>query len=123
VTRRPVQIGDVLLVQLPQHVPPGHEQIGTRPAVVVGIPDRLGQQRYPTWIVVPLTTQAAAWAQRSPALYPAYPAGVGGLVLDSVALLDNVRSVDLRRILKPLGMLTKEQYEPIREGLERMSQL
>lgn len=50
-----IQIGDVLRVQFPAQRPPGHEQIGTRPAVVVGIPDRVGAPRFPSLMVVPFT--------------------------------------------------------------------
>ena len=40
--------GDVIIVTLPAHTPKGHEQQGTRPAVVVGIP--LREIRYPMFI-------------------------------------------------------------------------
>ena len=42
---------DVLLIALPQNLPPGHEQQGPRPAIVVGLPHQLGKPRYPMLLV------------------------------------------------------------------------
>ena len=41
--RRPLQLGDVITVDLPGHIPGGHEQTGIRPAIVVGLPTLLGK--------------------------------------------------------------------------------
>jgi mRNA interferase MazF len=112
-----IEIGDVLKVQFPAQRPPGHEQVGNRPAVVVGIPDRLGSPRFPSLIVVPFTTNEGDYASGAPALYPVFKAGAGGLTADSVALVDNVRSLGVSRILERLGTLTPEQYAPVRAAL------
>ncbi len=114
-------IGDVLMVSLPQHVPPGHEQEGERPAVVIGLPDRTGPQRFPLFVIVPLTTaRGQQWALRNSVLYPLIPAGAGGLRGDSLALLDQVRALTTRRITGYVGTLPPEAFRPIREGLQRM---
>lgn len=115
-----VRIGDVLKVQFPAARPPGHEQVGTRPAVVVGIPDRLGTPRFPALIVVPFTTSEGEYRRRAPALYPAYGAGTGGLTVDSVALVDNLRALSVSRILARIGTLTPEEYAPLRSALQGM---
>lgn len=120
---RAVSIGDLLLVNFPSHAPPGVEQVGLRPAIVAGLPERLGRQRYPTWIVVPMTSTVGAWTHQAPDLYPIFKAGTAKLKLDTVALIDQVRSVDHTRIVRQIGRLTAEQYEPIREGLERVLKL
>ncbi|MBO1347088.1 MAG: type II toxin-antitoxin system PemK/MazF family toxin [Hormoscilla sp. GUM202] len=52
--RDPLESGDVVIVALPSHIPRGHEQQGTRPAVVVGTV--WGEVRYPTIAIVPVTT-------------------------------------------------------------------
>ncbi|SEJ70331.1 mRNA interferase MazF [Deinococcus reticulitermitis] len=118
-----VRIGDVLKIQFPAARPPGHEQVGTRPAVVVGIPDRLGSPRFPGLIVVPLTTSAGDYVADAPALYPMFPAGTGGLTADSVALTDQVRAVSVSRILSRLGTLTPGEYAPVQEALRGMLEL
>ena len=115
-----LQIGDVLKVQFPLQRPPGHEQSGTRPAVVVGLPDQVGPPRFPSLIVVPFTSVLGEYASAAPALYPLLQAGTGGLTVDSVALSDNVRALDVNRILSRLGTLNAEQYAPIREALQGM---
>lgn len=112
-----VKIGDVLRVQFPAQRPPGHEQVGTRPAVVVGIPDLAGRPRFPALVVVPFTTSAGDYSQEAPGLYPLYRAGMGGLTVDSVALVDNVRVLGVSRILDRLGSLTPQEYEPIKQAL------
>lgn len=114
------QIGYVLLVALPGSVPRGREQEGYRPVIVVGVPDSTGPLRYPVIVIVPMTTQEGAWTQQNPVLYPRLEAGTGGLVIDSVALIDQVRGLDCKRILRYLGALTSEHYQPVAYGLKKM---
>lgn len=113
--------GDVLLARFPEPRPSGHEQHGLRPALVVGLPDLLGQPRFPVVLLTPLTTdRRQAWASRSPRLYPRLPAGAGGLPADSLALLDQTRSLDWERVAGYLGTLPSEVYQPVRDGLHDM---
>ncbi len=118
--RRPLQIGDVITVQLPTHQPGGHEQTGIRPAIVVGLPNLLSRPRFPMILVVPTTTSVGPWANQSPHLYPPLSAGVGGLTTDCVVLLDQLRSIDRSRIGRRIGTLTTQQLMPISTGLERI---
>lgn len=90
---RELVAGDVLLITFPVHVPGGHEQEGQRPAVVVAVPP--SPLRFPVVIVAPLTSQAGPWADQNPALYPGLPLGSGGLTRNSIALLDQIRAVDV----------------------------
>jgi mRNA interferase MazF len=119
VPRRP-RPGDILVVSLPILVPPGHEQEGMRPVVVMGLPERVGTPRYPMILGVPLTTQVGTWAKRSPVLYPRFEAGTAGLPHTSVALLDHVRGVDAKRVVRYVGSLSPEEFALIREGLTGM---
>ena len=119
-TRRALEPGDVLLARLPQLAPPGTEQSGIRPVVVVALPDRVGMPRYPMIVAAPMTTRLGAWTRSSPALYPVLEVGMGGLTQPSAVMLDHVRGVDAVRVVRPLGRLSGEEYAPIRSGLERM---
>ena len=113
--------GDVVLVRLPEHLPTGHEQQGTRPAVVVGIPELLGRPRFPVVLVVPLTSdRGQPWAFNSPQLYPRLPAGAGGLPSASLALVDQTRGLGLERVASFLGGLTPEECRPSSDALQRM---
>lgn len=85
-----IAIGDLVLVALPVHNPPGREQQGTRPAVVVGLPS--GEIRYPTVAIAPLTTATGSWSSNNPTLYPLLEAGAGDLYRPSIVLLPQVIS-------------------------------
>ncbi len=102
---------DVVLVDFPVHIPPGREQQGQRPAIVVALPsDTRVTVRFSLVIVVPMTTQSGEWVTQNPTLYPCLQAGVAGIRRDSVVLLDQIRALDVRRILRYRGNLTREQY-------------
>ena len=112
---RHLKPGAVVLIALPLNDPKGHEQEGKRPAIVVGIPQ--GLPRYPVVIVVPLTTQSGPWAEKNPNLYRQLPAGAGGIPQASIALLDQIRALDVRRVNAYLGSLEPEIFTPIRNNL------
>ena len=48
-------ISGILWVDFPQRIPPGHEQFGRRPVIVVGIPQLVQPIPYRVLLVVPLT--------------------------------------------------------------------
>ena len=113
-------IRDLLLAELPTRFPPGHEQTGLRPVLVVANPYNLGTPRYPTLIVVPLSSNIGLWSKNSPKLYPVLTKGLAGLVFDSVALLDNIMALDVSRVRRRLGCLGLEEYAAVRDGLLHM---
>ena len=115
--KRPIQIGDVLIISLPQHTPYGHEQEGTRPTIVVGMPRKLGKPRFPMLIVAPLTTKIGTWAIKSPLLYPTLRVGTGGLTETSAVLLDHLSAVDENRIEKHIGNLNQNEVTQIQQQL------
>ncbi|WP_375496903.1 type II toxin-antitoxin system PemK/MazF family toxin [uncultured Nostoc sp.] len=71
-------------------------------------------------MIAPLTTQSDSWAFNNPSLYPRLLAGAGGLSLSSIVLLDQMRGLDINRILAYLGTLTPKQYVPIVNGLRQL---
>ena len=118
---RSLQFGDLVTASFPQQNPQGREQEGYRPSIVVGFPNRLGNPRFELIVVIPLTTdKGQTWVTNSPDLYPKFAAGIGGLSSPSIALLDQVRVLDVSRIVAYRGSLTPEEYEPILMGLRRM---
>lgn len=114
-TNEVLKPGDIVLAALPFNDPKGHEQEGKRPVVVVVIPQ--GTLRYPVVIVVPLTTQSGPWAKENPSLYQHLPAGSGGLSQASIALLDQIRALDVQRVNAYLGTLEPKIFTPIRNNL------
>ena len=116
---RLLKFGDVITARFPEQNPQGREQEGYRPAIVVGLPNRLGTPRFQLIVVIPMTTdRGQAWAIASPDLYPRFSTGVADLRSPSLALIDQVRVLDVDRIVKYRGSLTSEQYAPILSGLQ-----
>lgn len=113
-----LQVRAVVLVNFPAQIPPGREQENTRPAVIVALPNVTGITRFSLVIVVPLTTQQGDWAPRNSTLYPQLQAGMGNIRYDSTVLLDQIRAVDIKRVLGYRGDLTAEEYQPIANGLK-----
>lgn len=108
-------VGEILWARLPYRVPPGHEQIGHRPVILVGLPETIQPIPYRVLIVVPLTR-----TKLQGPLFPLIPAGSGGLPADSTALIYQVGALDARRIEGRLGKLSEEELRPIRDGLKLM---
>ena len=120
-TEHILQIGDVVTAKFPSQNPSGREQEGYRPAIVVGIPSRLGKLRFPLVFVVPMTTdRGQEWADINSNLYVRFSAGIAGLKSPSIALLDQVRAIDIYRIVAYRGSLTPQQYEEIAESLQKI---
>lgn len=113
-------IGEVLLLRLPVHTPPGREQQGLRPVLVIAEPGRAGNARFEMIFSAPLTSQQGAWTKVDPNLYPTLKKGVGGLVHDSAVLLEHARGVDAARVVRRLGKLTPGEYAPVRRLLGQM---
>jgi mRNA interferase MazF len=105
-----IQRGDVVLCDLNPVV--GTEQAGIRPVVVVQI-DRANAAS-PHTIIVPFTTKIRQALLPSHALISS---GSGGLRQDSVALCEQIRVIDKRRITKVLGHLDESDLEKIEKAL------
>ena len=108
-------IGEILWIDFPQRIPPGHEQLGRRPAIVVGIPQLVQPVPYRVLLVVPLTR-----TRFQGPLFPLIPAGIGGLPADSTALIYQVGAIDVRRTVGRLGHLPTAEMAPIWTGLKLM---
>jgi mRNA interferase MazF len=105
-----VNRGTVVLVSLDSTR--GHEQRGARPCVVVTNPAVSSDQRFPMLAVVPLTGTPGEGA-----LYPSLLPGLSGLRQPSWALIDQLRSVDKRRVIKLFGEVSAEELAEIDDGL------
>lgn len=88
-----VHRGSIVTVSLPST--PTHEQAGRRPCVVVSNEQSVVNARYDMIVVVPLTSTVL-----NGKLYPQLKKGDAELKLDSVALVDQIRSIDKSRVEK-----------------------
>lgn len=102
--------GTVVVVDLDPTL--GHEQRGVRPCVVVSDPDVIADQRFPLLCVVPITGTPGEGL-----LYPPLAPGGSGLGRTSFALIDQIRSIDKRRVRRVFGELAKQELASIDEGL------
>ena len=102
--------GDVFLVSLDLTI--GAEIKKTRPAVVI--------QNDPANRQSPITIVAAITSQFETPLYPTevlVRAPEGGLTVDSVVLLNQIRSVDKGRLVRRLGIVRPERMREIDRAL------
>jgi mRNA interferase MazF len=90
----------------------GREQRGVRPCVVVSDPDVISDQQFPLVCIVPITGTRGEGL-----LYPPLAAGRSGLTKSSFALIDQLRSIDKRRVRRVFGTLAREEMAAIDEGL------
>jgi mRNA interferase MazF len=102
--------GSIVLVDLDPTR--GHEQRGTRPCVVASDPEVAEDQRYPLLAVIPISGTPGAGV-----LYPRLAPGPSGLRKASWALIDQLRSVDKRRVVRVYGQLGPAELEALDAGL------
>jgi mRNA interferase MazF len=102
--------GAVVLVELDPTL--GHEQRGQRPCVVVSDPAVNADQRFSLVAVVPVTGTPGQGA-----LYPELRPGPSGLAKASWALVDQLRSIDKRRIRRLFGRVSGEEQAALDQGL------
>ena len=106
-----VKRGDIWLVNLDPTI--GHEIKKSRPAVI--IQNDIGNKYSPITIMAPITSQNLG------KIYPIevfLPWRNSGLEKDSKALLNQIRAVDKRRIVKKLGKVDKEIIDKINNAIK-----
>src|SRR5262245_14783895 len=86
----------------------GTEQVGVRPVLIVQN-DRANAAS-PHTIIVPFTSRIR---QRLLPSHVFVPAGEGGLTQDSVALCEQIRIIDLGRLLTKLGDLPAPRMQDV----------
>lgn len=102
--------GTVALVGLDPAL--GHEQRGLRPCIIVSDPAVTQDQRYPLLCVVPITGTPGRGA-----LYPELAPRAGSLRKRSWALLDQVRTIDKRRVGRVFGKIFGGELAAVDSGL------
>ena len=103
--------GDVYLANLDPYI--GSEQGGTRPVVV--LQNNTGNYYCPTLIVAPITSKAGKKPSQ-PTHY--YAERIHGLELPGMVLLEQIKTIDKRRVRKYLGRMTRQQMDEIGEAIE-----
>lgn len=103
--------GDVYLANLDPYI--GSEQGGTRPVLV--LQNDAGNYFCPTLIIAPITSRI--WKKRKQPTH-CQIGNVKCLNGTSMVLLEQIKTIDKRRIKKYMGKLDKEQMRNVDEYIE-----
>ena len=103
--------GDIYLANLDPFI--GSEQGGTRPVLL--LQNNTGNFFCPTLIVAPITTRV--WKKRNQPTH-CRSEEVECLNGDSMVLLEQIRTIDKRRVKKYMGRLDKEQMRRVDDCIE-----
>ncbi len=103
--------GDVYLADLDPYI--GSEQGGTRPVVV--LQNNTGNFFCPTLIVAPITSRSNKKVNL-PTHY--YVEKIQGLDCSGMVLLEQIKTIDKRRVRKYLGKMSRLQMDEIGAAIE-----
>ena len=105
-----VKRGDIFLADLDEQY--GSEQGGIRPVLI--IQNNKGNKYSPTTIAACITSRVFSKAHLPTHYY--VPSSVG-LRKNSMIMLEQIRVIDKKRLIKKIGFLTKRQMIPINERI------
>ncbi|GER80854.1 MAG: type II toxin-antitoxin system PemK/MazF family toxin [Anaerolineae bacterium CFX3] len=107
--------GDIVLVNLPQPTDgAGHEQVGTRPALVVH--ENNSSDVISVIMIVPFTSNLKA--QKFQYTILIHPTKENGLTLPSVLLVFQLRAIDKQRIGKKIGQLEETTMKKVNQEIK-----
>jgi len=111
-----MQRGDIVLVELPQANTSGHEQEGTRPALVVHAD--ASSANFSVVMIVPMTSNLKLQSFAHTILIQ--PSQQNGLSMPSVLLIFQLRAIDKHRIVKTLGSLEEPILEQVNAEMKKL---
>ena len=107
--------GDIVLVNLPQTTDgAGHEQVGTRPALIVH--EDATSDTLSVVMIVPFTSNLKA--QRFPRTIFIEPSKSNGLAVPSVLPVFQLRAIDRQRVGRKMGHLEDELMEKVNQEMK-----
>ena len=108
--------GDIVLINLPELISAGHEQTGSRPALIVH--DDSTSNMLSVIMIIPFTSNLNA--QKFPYTFIIQPSHQNGLYVESALLVFQLRAVDKRRIIRKMGNLETETLEIVNQELKHL---
>lgn len=115
-----IKVRDVVIANFPKHDPPGHEQEGMRPAIIIGFADK----PYPMVDLIPIsslfderTGKRKEWVDDPLSDCLIFPKNTANLNKDSVVLLGQSRHLGRDRIVDYCGRLTLEEFAAVVKAL------
>lgn len=112
-----MDVGEIYSVEIPSS--DGHEQAGTRPAIVVQTPQF--ENRLPTVVIIPLTSRLTA--RTFPGTFVIDPDTENNLTLPSIALVFQLRAIDKRRLERRIGRLSAAHFAHLQQAMKNLLQL
>jgi len=107
--------GDIVLVDLPQTADgAGHEQVGTRPALIVH--DDATSDTLSVIMIVPFTSNMKA--QRFPHTILVEPTEENGLMVQSILLVFQLRAIDKQRVTRKIGHLEDDLIKKVNQEMK-----
>ncbi|MCC6298842.1 MAG: type II toxin-antitoxin system PemK/MazF family toxin [Anaerolineales bacterium] len=107
--------GDIVLINLPQTADgAGHEQVGTRPALIVH--DNATSETLSVIMIVPFTSNLKA--QRFSHTILVEPSKQNGLTVQSVLLVFQLRAIDKQRVTRAIGHLENDLIEKVNREMK-----
>lgn len=107
--------GEIWRVMIP--ATPGHAQSGERPAII--LQELVYNNSLPTTLIVPLTSKLVA--SRFAGTLVIQPDHQNGLTTPSVALVFQMRTIDKRNCLMPIGVLDVAALDQIFDLLDQLT--
>ena len=102
--------GEIWLIRIPSS--DGHEQSGTRPAILIAQP-------HPNiCILIPLTSNAVAL--RFPHTLEILPSKKNVLSVSSIALVFQIRAIDKKRLERMIGTVEEDTLENVNDMITEM---
>ena len=101
--------GDVYYADLNPVI--GSEQGGVRPVVI--LQNDIGNKYSPTTIVAPMTTKTKTYVPMHVKLKEDF------LAKNSILLLEQIRTIDKRRLLSKMGSISQESQNQIDKALDK----
>jgi len=109
--------GDIVLVKLPQSADgAGHEQVGTRPALIVH--DDATSDTLSVVMIVPFTSNLKAQRSSHTVLIP--PSKNNGLTVPSVLLVFQLRAIDKQRVTGKIGHLEDDLMTKVNQEIKNL---
>lgn len=91
----------------------GHEQIGTRPALVISVSSTAN-----TVVIIPLTTNMQSL--RFPFTLAVSNSKENGLEVNSVLLVFQIRAIDKKRMIRKIGTLETKSLKEVENILKKL---
>lgn len=109
--------GDIVLLNLPQNIGSGgHEQTGTRPALVVH--DDATSGSLSLVMIVPVTSNLSV--QRFSHTIIIQPSSKNGLTMASVLMVFQLRAIDKSRVIKKIGEIEQPVMDQVNSELKKL---